>query len=49
VFHYAPSHKRFGVDEVLEDDGFTTFYRFGSADFTESAAQFLGLLRAAGP
>ncbi len=47
VLRYFPSYRWFGVDEVLDDEGFTNHYRLGSSNFVAASAQLLGLLRAA--
>ena len=47
VLCYFPSNNWFGVDEVLDDDGFTNHYRLGSSNFDEARAQLVGLLDAA--
>jgi len=47
VFDYFPSYEMFGVDELGDDDGFNTGYRFGFKDFESARAKLLSLLEEA--
>lgn len=44
---YFPSHQMFCVDELPEDAGFNTGYRFSYPDFESAKAKMLGLLEEA--
>jgi hypothetical protein len=44
VLHYLPSYKMFGVDEVKDDEGLGTNYRFGFDAFTAAKAKLLNLI-----
>ncbi len=41
---YFPSHACYCVDEVLEEDGFGTGYRFGFDDFEPARAKLISLV-----
>jgi hypothetical protein len=44
VLAYIPSQDRYGVDELLADDGIDTSYRYGAADFPGARNALLRLL-----
>jgi hypothetical protein len=44
---YFPSHQLFCVDELPEDAGFNTAYRFSYPDFESARAKLLALLEEA--
>ena len=48
VLNFSPT-RRFGVDEVHEDDGFLISYRFTSDDFEPAAAELRDIVNAANP
>jgi hypothetical protein len=47
VLAYLPSTRRFGVDEVLDGEGFEMGYRFGFDDFEPAAERLLELVSGA--
>ncbi len=48
VFAYSPE-SGFGIDEVLEDEGFDYGYRFLSKDFNSAVEELYRLLRTTPP
>jgi hypothetical protein len=45
VLDYLPSYNCFGVDEVLEGEGFDTGYRYGYPDFPSAKDKLLQLMK----
>jgi hypothetical protein len=45
VMAYSPAAGGFGVDEVSEEDGFNSGYRFVSNEFSEAADELYRLLK----
>ena len=45
VLAYLPSYSCFGVDEVQDDDGIGTWYRYGFADFPSAKDKLLQLMK----
>jgi hypothetical protein len=48
ILDYLPSYKCFGVDEVLEGEGFGTGYRHGFPDFPSAKDKLLQLMKEPG-
>lgn len=44
VLHYIPSYLMYGVDEVKDDDGFGSHYRFGFKDFGSAQSKLRELV-----
>lgn len=44
VIHYIPSYLMYGVDEVKDDDGFGSHYRFGFKDLASARAKLRELM-----